>query len=239
MTPLILTREQVRTVDRLAVERYGMSGLVLMENAGRGAAEIIRREFPAVKTALIVCGSGNNGGDGCVIARHLHNAGWNVVVLTAGAPAKFSDDMAANYRIVDATRLTSLTTTDTAAQVAWLKKTARPDAVLVDALLGTGFHGQVREDAAALINAINAAPRAALVAIDVPSGLDCQTGEPSNATIRADLTITFVAEKSGFASPRAVPFVGKIRVADIGAPRALIDDVAAGRCGGRARLDSR
>ncbi|RJP30955.1 MAG: NAD(P)H-hydrate epimerase [Phycisphaerales bacterium] len=229
MTELMLTRDQVRLVDRLAVERFGLTGLVLMENAGRSAAEIIRRCFPRCSAARIVCGSGNNGGDGCVIARHLHNAGWQVEVLAAGRRDRFSHDAAVNLGIVEAIRLPRLCTAEVEAQIEWVRRRTSDEAVLVDALLGTGFSGQVRADAAALIDALNRAPRAAVVAVDVPSGLDCQTGQPSNATVRADLTITFVANKSGLLEASAAPFVGRIEVADIGVPRQLIADVAAGR----------
>ncbi len=218
----------MREVDRLAVERFGISGLVLMENAGRNAAEIIRRQFPRAETATIVCGVGNNGGDGCVIARHLCNAGWAIRLLIAGDRSRMTPDTAANFRIAEAMDLQRLVSEDLNQQRAYLQ--AGPtDAVIVDALLGTGFRGTVRSPTAELIDAMNETTSSGIVAIDVPSGLDCDTGQPSNATIRASVTVTFVAEKVGFAAAQAAAYVGMVRVADIGAPRMLIDAIASGR----------
>jgi NAD(P)H-hydrate epimerase len=99
------------------------------------------------------------------------------------------------------------------------------DDVVVDALLGTGFRGQVRSPTAELIDALNSAPCRARVAVDVPSGLDCDTGVPSNACVRADLTITFVAAKTGFSAEPAAPYVGRVEVVDIGAPHELLEEV--------------
>ena len=224
---LILSRDQIRQVDQLAISEFHMSGLVLMENAGRNAARIMRTQFGDCGNAFICCGPGNNGGDGCVIARHLHNCGWGVRLLVIGAPERMTDDMRANFHIVTAMGLEPVVATEWSAQEVVLD-TIQPGDVVVDALLGTGFAGDVRSPAAEVIRAICAADKHAVVAIDVPSGLDCQTGLPGNATIEADLTITFVAKKTGFNSAEAAPFLGEVHVADIGAPRALIQRVASG-----------
>lgn len=223
---LILTREQIRSVDRLAVDRYGIPGLILMENAGRGAARIILRTFGPTGSAVVLCGTGNNGGDGCVIARHLHNVGWSVRVVVVGGREKLSDDAGVNFRIVEAMEIPTSVTSDLRS----IRETLdglRGDDVLVDALLGTGFRGEVRSPAAEVIQGINTARKRAVVAVDVPSGLDCQTGGISNAAIRADLTITFVARKVGFDAEGASEFLGRIEITDIGAPRELIAEVAA------------
>lgn len=221
-----LTRKQVRRVDQLAVERYGIEGLVLMENAGRNAAAVIDEAYGRSGEALICCGPGNNGGDGCVIARHLHNRGWTVRLLLAGDPTRLTHDTAANYAIVEAMGLAPVVAGDLASQQKALE-TISADAVVVDSLLGTGFHGEVRSPTAELIHAVNDAVRRAVVAIDVPSGLDCDTGAATNATICADLTVTFVAKKTGFSCARAGAHLGRLVVVDIGAPRELIDLVLA------------
>lgn len=221
-----LTRDQVRRVDRLAVERYGMVGLVLMENAGRNAAAIMDEAYGPAASVFICCGPGNNGGDGCVIARHLHNRGWTVRLLLAGDPTRLTHDTEANYGIVEAMGLERVVAADLEGQRA-AAATIRQDEVVVDALLGTGFRGEVRSPTAELITAINASGRRAVVAVDVPSGLDCDTGAASNATVRADLTITFVAAKTGFAAASAAPYLGRLAVADIGSPRELVDLVQA------------
>lgn len=222
-----ITREQVRRVDRLAIERYGIAGLVLMENAGRSAAAIIRDTYGQAGKAWICCGPGNNGGDGFVIGRHLHNAGWSVRLVLAGEPSRMTPDARANCAIIEAMKV-DLSVAQSGETQRALAGSISPDEIVVDALLGTGFHGEVRSPVAELIDTINAAAKRALVAIDVPSGLDCDTGLPSNATIRADLTITFVAAKTGFAATSAGPYVGRVEVAAIGAPRELLDEVLAG-----------
>ena len=240
---IVLTRDQVGRVDHLAINRYGIAGIVLMENAGRGAADLIResyggitrtdREFAQAEACgsgespgktFIACGSGNNGGDGCVIARHLHNAGWSVRLMITGDESRMTPDTLTNYRIVEAMGIERWIAADFAGQEAIID-TIQADEVMVDALLGTGFRGRVRSPTAELIEKINAAPRRGLVAVDVPSGLDCDTGEPSNAVIVADLTITFVAAKTGFSAQSAARYVGRVEVVDIGAPRELVAEV--------------
>lgn len=224
---IVLTRDQVRLVDRLAIQRFGMSGLVLMENAGRNAAEIIRRSFGDIGEAVILCGSGNNGGDGFVIARHLHNSGWSVRSILAGDEASLTEDTRANVLIARNTSL-PIRSVHSPENIAGALESLSASTIVIDSLLGTGFRGSVRSPLAELIRAVNDAPRRATVAIDVPSGLDCDTGDPSNATIRADLTITFVALKRGFLEPGAAAFLGRVEVAGIGAPRELIERIAAG-----------
>jgi len=223
--PLTLSRDQIRRVDRLAVDHYGIPSIVLMENAGRGAAEIIEQHHGPRGVGVIFCGTGNNGGDGCVIARHLHNLEWHVSIVVSGDESKMTPDMLTNLEIVRAMglRITMLDADDDPQSA---RSVIEPDSIVVDALLGTGFHGHVREPLAGLIRAINEAPKRGTVSVDVPSGLDCESGTPSNATIRADRTITFVAVKSGFVRPEALPWLGTVHVASIGAPRALIDEIA-------------
>ncbi len=219
-----LTRKQIRRVDQLAIERYRIAGIVLMENAGRNAAEIIRQAYGEVGQALICCGPGNNGGDGCVIARHLHNAGWAVRLMVTGEESRMSPDMSVNYRIVEAMGLDPRVAPDGPDQLDFVQS-VRGDDVVVDALLGTGFSGEVRSPTAELITALNAVAKRATVAVDTPSGLDCDTGEPGNATIQADLTITFVAKKTGLVAPAAARYVGRVEVADIGVPRELVAEI--------------
>jgi len=222
---VVLTRDQVRSVDKAAIERYHIAGIVLMENAGRNAAAIIRNVYGEIGEALICCGPGNNGGDGCVIARHLHNAGWSVRLLVTGDVSRMTPDMQANYAIVDAMGLERAVALDADRQ-RLIVQSIRADEILIDSLLGTGFKGTVRSPTAELIETMNTVDKRAMVAVDVPSGLDCDTGTPSNATIRADLTITFVAAKTGFTKQTAAPFAGRIEVADIGVPRELIAEIA-------------
>lgn len=222
---IVLSRDQVRRVDQLAVERYGMTGLVLMENAGRNAAEIIDRTYGPRARAVIFCGTGNNGGDGCVIARHLVNRGWTVRLVMTGPRDKQTHDTSVNFGIIETMGVDMTVTEDAASQQAAVSSLTEED-VVVDALLGTGFQGEVRSPTAELIRAVNDAPRRAVVAIDVPSGLDCDTGTASHSSLRADQTITFVALKRGFSTPEAQDHLGRVEVADIGAPQQLIAEIA-------------
>lgn len=227
---LTLTRSQLREIDRRAIEDYGIPGVVLMENAGRNAAEIIAKlsdeiASPRTQPIAIVCGRGNNGGDGYVIARHLHNMGRAVLLFLAAPMDSLTGDAAMNANIVRRMGL-PCHTIDTIEAVERHCDDLHEAFIIVDALLGTGFSGAMRSPFDAIIQAMNAAPRAVRIAIDVPSGLDCDTGAPSPATLRADHTITFVAPKIGFAAPSAAEYVGELHVADIGAPIELIAAVA-------------
>jgi NAD(P)H-hydrate epimerase len=167
---------------------------------------------------VVFCGTGNNGGDGFVVARHLSNAGAQVEIALAGDVDRLSPDAAANHRICAAMGI-PINSADAVSPDA--------DTLIVDALLGTGFAGDVRAPLAAVIDRINETPKRRVVALDVPSGLDCDTGRPSNATVRADVTVTFVAGKVGFDAASARPYVGRVDVADIGSPPIIVERVLA------------
>ncbi|MEZ6193507.1 MAG: NAD(P)H-hydrate epimerase [Phycisphaerales bacterium] len=224
-----LTREQVRAVDRLAIKELGIPGVVLMENAGRNAVEIILRFMKerggGPGSALILCGGGNNGGDGFVSARHLHNQGVRVRIIAHKPVDQLTGDAAINARICEKMSL------DIQPASVLNAHTSAPS-LIIDALLGTGFTGGLRPDMLELIQHINAQrdqpDPPIIVAIDLPSGLDCDTGRPAQAAVIADLTVTFVAPKLGFSQPAAWPYLGKFEVADIGVPPELIRRAANG-----------
>ena len=216
---MTLTREQVRAIDRRAIEEFGVPGVVLMENAGRGAAEVLL-SLGARGRVDICCGKGNNGGDGFVIARHLDNRGVPLRVLLFADPAGLSGDAAINYEIIRRSGL-AIDVRAGAVDAEALRQELSAAEWIVDALFGTGLSGPVRGPLAAGIAAINASG-AKVLAVDIPSGLDCDSGEPLGPTVRAHHTVTFVAPKKGFASPAAREWVGVVHVADIGAPRAAL-----------------
>ncbi|CAN5413213.1 NAD(P)H-hydrate epimerase [soil metagenome] len=217
-----LTRAQVREIDRRAIEDFHIPGIVLMENAARAAAdvawEMIGRQ-PA-RFVTIFCGPGNNAGDGFAIARHLHNRGTHVEIVPVFDPAKLTGDALINWRIVEAMQIenTSLEDSNIALR-------GEPELV-IDALLGTGFTGEPRDRIAEAIDVITGECKSPILAIDVPSGMDCDTGHPAKLCIRATTTITFVAEKFGFENPLAKEFLGDVIVGDIGCPKQLIEAVA-------------
>lgn len=218
MSDPTLTRNAVRELDRAAIEEFGLPGIVLMENAGRNAAAILLEQQPNGRV-VICCGKGNNGGDGFVIARHLDNHNVDVRVLLFADAAALTGDAAVNCEVV---RRSGIPVREFAGEFGAAELDADLHAAewIVDALLGTGITGNVREPLATVIGRINAAP-ARVLAIDLPSGLDCDTGEPLGLCVQAELTVTFVAPKAGFANPAANASLGEVHVADIGAPHVL------------------
>lgn len=218
-----LTRDQCRAVDRYAIDELGIPGIVLMENAGRNAALLIDewvRDDPR-QWISVVCGKGNNAGDGFVIARHLARLGHDVQLDLLFSPDSFSPDAGLNFAVVErmgvkAHRL------DTASRLAEAAERWASSAAVVDAMLGTGFHGNLQEPIAGTARAINALDGPLIVAVDIPSGLDADTGLADGDAVRADRTITFIAKKQGYAADSARAFLGKVTVCDIGAPTELI-----------------
>ena len=213
--PLRLTRAQVREIDRLAIEHYRIPGIVLMENAARAvvdvALDMLRGvEAPAV---LVVCGGGNNGGDGLAVARHLHNHGVGIDIALANTQ-DYAGDARINFDIV---RAMNLPTTSIHDAVALLRGGVD---LCIDALYGTGLQSPPRDPR--FTEQITDFP-VPILSVDIPSGLDCDTGLPLGpACVRATRTVTFVAEKTGFANPAARQYLGEVTVGDIGCPRELI-----------------
>ena len=215
-----LTRAQVREVDRIAIEEYGIPGVVLMENAARAVAAAAMKLMVDFRTSrtLILCGGGNNGGDGLAVARHLHNHGADVELMLTVDPARYAGDALVNWRVVRAMGLAVRQATPDAVRAA-------DDRLVIDAIFGTGLAEAPREPFGAIAAAI-AESENPVLAVDLPSGLDCDTGEPlGDAAVVADRTVTFVAEKAGFSNPRAARYLGEVVVGDISCPRELISRV--------------
>lgn len=243
-----LTRAQVRDLDRRAIEDFGMPGVCLMENAGRGGAELLARLNPDRLPTVVLCGPGNNGGDGFVLARHLDNRGWPVSVwllrpetgrsfgfaqAAAAADRKLSADCAVNAEVW--AHASPLHTNEGPAN-AWkesLVTDIQGAGWVVDALFGTGLTRPLAAPFDELIPFLNASGKPVL-ALDLPTGLDCDTGTPHGHTVRATHTATFVAPKRGFAAPGAKAWLGEVHVIDIGAPRALLEAMTRGQGGGVA-----
>lgn len=211
----MLTRTESRAIDGRAIEEYGVPGVVLMENAGRGAAGLLVA-LGIHGRVVVCCGKGNNGGDGFVIARHLDNRGVPVRVLLFARPEELTGDAAVNYHIIERAGLPIVNgpALDVRAELAGAEW-------VVDALFGTGLSGPVRAPFDAIITAINDSG-ARVLAVDIPSGLDCDTGRPLGPTVRACHTATFVDLKKGFVEAWAREWLGKVHVIDIGAPRAVL-----------------
>lgn len=226
--PVRLSVDQCRAVDRYAIKELGIPSLVLMENAGRNAADLIdqwlrsrSRQTGAPGRVAIICGRGNNGGDGFVVARHLAHRGLKVSIDLAADPDKLSDDAAVNHAIVRKMGLAVRVLLEEKELKSAAARWRRADGI-VDALLGTGFSGQVREPLASIIGRINRLDGPLVVALDVPSGLEADSGQIGGVAVRADRTITFLASKTGYDRKSARPCVGRVSVVDIGAPTRLI-----------------
>lgn len=216
---VVMTRDEVRAFDKWAIHTLGVPGVVLMENAGRSCAELIKEKLAGVTEpkVCIFCGTGNNGGDGYVITRHLLNSGFRVTVVLCGDREKIKGDAKINLDILQ--RLgrpieqLRMAESDIAAQV---EAHTRNADMIVDALFGTGLSGPLRGPYKQVVESINA-QKQPIFAVDIPSGLDCDTGEPLGATIKAAYTVTFGAVKKGFTTSKAVrEYTGELFVASIG-----------------------
>jgi len=223
MSSLRLTRAQVREVDRLAIEEYGIPGVVLMENAARAVVDylaVTQSREGRIAAAIIYCGKGNNGGDGFAIARHLLIRSWDVHVVLCCRPDEITGDAKVNFEILRKMK------------PAWhvldrFELTAVPHryAFVLDAIYGTGFRPPAGIDLAAINGAVAGAGHWP-VAIDLPSGLDADTGTVLNGNgFRARTTVTFVAEKTGFANAEAAAYLGEVVVGNIGVPDEIIEQV--------------
>jgi NAD(P)H-hydrate epimerase len=218
---MALSRDQARELDRRAIDGLGIPGVVLMENAGRNIAELLR-SLGIKGSVVICCGPGNNGGDGFVITRHLDNAGVPVRVLMFSAPEKLAGDALVNYGIltgggVPVEVLGDPTEADLAGQLSaadWI----------VDALFGSGQRGPLRSPFDRVVRAINDSG-VRVLAVDLPSGLDCDTGLPNDPTVRAAQTATIAAPKKGFAEAAAAEWIGTVQLIDMGVPRRLLAEV--------------
>ena len=218
-----LTRAQCRQIDAAARDVYHMPTMLLMENAARAVAsaacQMLNNE--CIGSILILCGGGNNGGDGLAVARHLHNRGADVTIGLTVDPSKYTGDALVNWKIVEAMKLRAQPFN--AAMIE-----AEAPMLVIDAIFGTGLTDAPRDPFPQIASMLDRSG-CPVLAVDLPSGLDCDTGVPPGACIRATWTVTFVAEKVGFAKPEARAVLGRVIVGDIGCPRELIQTVTDSR----------
>jgi len=259
-SPAVLTRAQVRELDRRAIHEFGIPSFTLMENAARACADEAERllrihsvqremtrlgrpgsrddiprtldELQRWKTglrfsehpALLLCGPGNNGGDGLAIARTLFNRGHGVEVVLAGPPGclrQAGPEVQLNANLLRALGV-GIREVSTGPQVRELEPLFANTHLIIDAMFGTGLTRPLGDPWLALIQTANDA-RATRMAVDIPSGLDADTGEVLGLCFRADVTVTFVALKPGFLIKAGPSCCGKVSIAEIGIPRPWID----------------
>lgn len=223
-----LTREQVREYDRRAIEDYGIPGIVLMENAAKAVVDVALRTLREsnINEVLILCGGGNNGGDGLAIARHFHNHGAKVLIALTSDPSRYKGDALTNWRIVEKMKLPVISAAEFRAH-----EQLSDGPLVIDAVYGTGLSQPPRDAASLLVVSAEIFLMApTVIAVDLPSGMDANTGKLHlNWTLRPTKTVTFVAEKPCFADPVARNWAGTIIVADIGAPAELLHVARASR----------
>ncbi len=211
-----VTVKQIQKLDKIAIEKYGVPSLVLMENAGRQVAAEVLKSLARVKSprVCIICGSGNNAGDGFVIARHLINAGIKISVFLVGKGSQLKNDAAVNYRILKKLKypIREVGTADLRS----LQAIRKAD-VIVDAIFGVGLNREVLGLFRDIIDAINKNGKK-IISVDTPSGLDGTTGKIYGICIKADLTVTFTFMKKGFLRGQGPKHNGKVTVVDIGIP---------------------
>ena len=209
---LIFSRDALRTIDQDTVEKFGIPSIVLMENASKGAADLIHDNCNKQAVDItIVCGGGNNGGDGYGVARHLHNFGHKVMILQLAKPA--TEDSLTNERV----------SRDMGIPIhPWSANSLGDPSLLVDAIFGTGLNRTVSGIYADAICELNESDRSC-ISLDIPSGLDCDEGTPYGYCVMADETITFVGLKMGFMREHSRRFTGNVSVVEIGCPRELVE----------------
>ncbi len=219
MDTLYLSREQARRVDQHAQAACGLSPAVLMENAGRACVDALLA-VDASGPVLVCCGKGNNGGDGLVMVRHLLIRGIDVRTVLWGTENELAPQAAENYQILSRNGYHCQWVRNGAGGEL-LRATAAGAVWVVDALLGTGSLGIPRAPMSDVIRILNELPTRRF-AVDLPSGLDANTGVAAEPTFCADHTCTMVALKLGFQHPQARKYLGKVQVVDIGVPWAWL-----------------
>lgn len=212
----LVTAQEMRELDRLTIEEYGTPGHVLMERAGAGATDALLHTFPqARETAVLVfAGKGNNGGDGFVMARLLKKQGVKCEVILAAPKKEITGDALRNLNAFAKVHGKITEITDSA-QLDVVQNKLRRSGLIVDALLGTGLNAPVRGLIASLIELINMSGLP-VMAVDIPSGLDADRGEPLGTAVQAELTVTFGYPKRGQVGEPGASYVGQLAVVDIG-----------------------
>ncbi|MBI4689236.1 MAG: NAD(P)H-hydrate dehydratase [Nitrospirae bacterium] len=209
----VVTVEEMRNIDKKTIKDYGISGAVLMERAGLAVAKKVRELFEEGKV-IVLTGGGNNGGDGFVAARELHNLGWNVKVLLLAKEDKLSPDCRIQYRIAKKMGV----------KIEFRNKIDNKDlhsAVVIDAIFGTGLSKDVTGKTADIISFLNKS-RASVISVDIPSGISSDTGRVLGKAVSADYTVTFGLPKRGHLLYSGAEYTGKLFIEDIGFPESLL-----------------
>ena len=210
-----LTAKQAKKIDFLAKDKFGISKLVLMENAGRAVAEEAMKSLRGRKSVAVFCGKGNNGGDGFVAARHLLVKGVKPDVFLAGNICEVRNEAKINLEILIKLKQKIIGINEK--DLNSVKKKISKYSLIVDALLGVGLKGEVRGLYRDLIGNMNQS-KTFILSVDIPSGLDATTGKVLGCCVKADKTVTFVAKKKGMVIGAGKRYCGRVIVKDLGVP---------------------
>lgn len=221
---LWFSREALRQIDARAARDYGLEPVVLMENAGRELACITQKYTEPSSHILIVIGKGNNGGDGLVAARHLVNTGHDVKLASPWTAADLAPLSAGQLKTVRAMGMSLQGGFNAATMTAWRDNSAVHD-VVIDCLFGSGLRRPMDATVCELITAVNESMRR-VISCDIPSGLDCDTGQTWGECICAAHTVSYCGMKTGFHNPVAMASLGQVSIGDIGVPRQLLIELA-------------
>lgn len=213
LSHILYRAEQVRAMDHYAIHTLGISGTILMERAGEAAFNLLCKQWPTAEHITVICGVGNNGGDGFVVARLAKAAGRNVSVMQVGDANRLQGDALAAFQ-----RLQSVDITP----IEFNRTTLLRSDVIVDAMLGIGLEGEVSADKQDIIKAINQVDRPVL-ALDIPSGLNADTGQVMGQAVEADVTVTFIANKRGLFHGDAMDHTGEVNLSTLNVPLAVYD----------------
>ncbi len=210
----------MKRLDEISIKEYGIPGVVLMENAGLAVVEEIERLHMSEKHVEVLCGTGNNGGDGFVIARHLYNRGWKVNILICGEAGRIKGDALTNFQIARHIGIPVYSIDGDSAD--FLEGLINDSPLIVDALLGTGFSGRLKGLYKNVIDRVNES-KGCVVSVDIPSGLDADAGFSGEGCVMADYTVTFQIPKAGLLINDGPKACGNLKVKDISIPKAAID----------------
>ncbi len=219
----IVSTCEMREIDRRAAEEFGIPRLILMENAGRSVAGTALSMIHAPrskKLVAIVCGKGNNGGDGMVIARHLMNAGIRVSVFVAALLNELKGDSLTNFRILEKLRADVAFLNRSSANLKSLKHLLNQSHLIVDALFGTGLSKNLEDPFLSIVRLINQS-RKPVLAVDIPSGLNGDTGKIMGAAVKARRTVTLGLAKKGLFRGEGPKYTGRVEIGEIGLPLVL------------------
>lgn len=219
----VVNADQMRRLDREAVDRYKIPGIVLMENASLGVVRSMEMKYGPLqgRSVLIFCGKGNNGGDGMAAARHLANRGANVQVVLLGKPKSLQGDAAANHAICKRMKIRVHPVTSSRGFTAVSREIRKADLIL-DAILGTGIVPPVRGLVEQAVRRINRSGKP-VISVDLPTGLSADSSEVAGEVVRADLTVTFGLPKISLVQYPSLSNAGEVHVADISLPAELVE----------------